>query len=131
MTFGGEFTTPLVATWAGVAGLVVIVAFRILTDRTATRSATQVLQDQINALRREHAAETREHALAMAALEAKVDIVNGELTEQRSLKHRMATDLAKSRLALDIVRRLQRECSCGALNPLAEILDNLAAHGDI
>lgn len=56
----------------------------------------------------------------MAALEAKYD-------EERGLKHKAYNDVARAAMALDLVRRLAAQCTCGVLEPLIEIVDRMAS----
>ena len=42
--------------------------------------------------------------------------------EQRTLKHAANNSLAKATLTLDLVRGLALKCTCGALDPLGDIL---------
>lgn len=54
----------------------------------------------------------------MAELEVKYDVARGD-------KHKAFNDVARTVMALDLVQRLSRECSCGVLAPLQEIIDRL------
>lgn len=48
-----------------------------------------------------------------------------ELSRARSEKHKARNDLARSLMALEVVRRLAEECTCGVLSPVIEIIERL------
>lgn len=52
-------------------------------------------------------------------LEAKYD-------DERSLKHKAYNDVARTVMALDLVRRLAAQCTCGALEPVIEIIERMS-----
>lgn len=45
--------------------------------------------------------------------------------EERGLKHKAYNDVARTTMALDLVQRLARECECGVLSPLQEVIGRL------
>lgn len=114
MTTAAIFGLPEAPTVLFIVALLIVVGYLLL------RAYSRNQQVEIDGLR-----------VAVKELNTKVDRLDAKYDEQRSLKHKALNDLAKSRLALDIVRRLQAECSCGALDPLAQILNNLTEAGDI
>lgn len=72
------------------------------------------LARQISDLRED--VERLEHHLA--DLEQRYD-------EQRGLKHKALNDVTRAVMALTLVQRLARECTCGALSPVIEIVDRM------
>lgn len=44
---------------------------------------------------------------------------------ERATKHKAFNDVARSVMALDLVRRLAEQCTCGVLDPLTEIIDRM------
>ena len=54
----------------------------------------------------------------MSDLEHKYNAERGE-------KHKAKNDIAKAVMALELVNRLAKECTCGVLAPLGEIIDRL------
>lgn len=47
--------------------------------------------------------------------------------EERGLKHKAYNDVARTVMALDLVQRLAKECTCGVLAPLEEVVSRLVA----
>jgi hypothetical protein len=60
-------------------------------------------------------------------LNARVAKLEAQYDQERRDKHQARNDLAKAVMALELVRRLAAECTCGVLSPLSEIIDRLAA----
>lgn len=54
----------------------------------------------------------------IAELEEKYD-------EERGQKHKAFNDVARTVMALELVRRLAKECTCGVLAPVGEIIERL------
>lgn len=52
-------------------------------------------------------------------------ILEAEIVEQRSMKHAISADLAKTVMALEVLRRLSHNCTCQALISVEEIVDQL------
>jgi hypothetical protein len=105
MIFGFEW--PIISTGFGVAGLAIIVGYKLITDHTATKSELESLREQIKDLR------------------SHVHTIETLYDEQRGAKHQAFNDVARALTALELVRRLARECTCGALTPLIEIIDRI------
>jgi uncharacterized protein (DUF3084 family) len=101
------FEWPIISTGFGVAGLAIIVGYKLIIDRSATKSELESLREQIHELR------THVHTIEQL------------YDEQRSDKHKARNDTARALTALELVRRLARECTCGALTPLTEIIDRI------
>lgn len=99
------FGFPTVATWAGVAGVALILLYRIVTDRSAFRD----LKHEVDELR------------------AHVEDLDHKYQVERSMKHKSRNDVARTVMALELVRRLGKDCTCGVLDPLMEIIDRLFA----
>lgn len=59
----------------------------------------------------------------LAASQAREQAKDDELAEQRSLKHAALNREARAAGTLDIVARLAPSCTCGALDPIVELLD--------
>ena len=56
--------------------------------------------------------------------------VNGleeKYDEERGQKHKAYNDVARTTMALDLVQRLAKECQCGVLSPLEQIIARLVA----
>lgn len=100
-----EWGIPTPATWAGVGGIALILLYRIITDRSAFRS----LRSEVDELRRH------------------VEDLDKKYQDERSMKHKSRNDVARAVMALELVRRLANDCTCGALAPLGEIIDRLFA----
>lgn len=100
---------PSAPTALGVLALVIVIAYKLISDRRAVMSEIGTLRGQVTTLDRK-----------LTALEVQYD-------EQRGLKHKANNDVARCVLALDLTQRLVRDCSCGALGPLVEIIDRLFA----
>lgn len=98
-----EWGIPTVATWAGVAGIGLILLYRIVVDRRAFNS----LSREVDALRKH------------------VEDLDAKYQAERSDKHKSRNDVARSVMALELVRRLAKDCTCGVLTPLTEIIDRL------
>ena len=58
-------------------------------------------------------------------LEKHVEKLEEDYNRERSDKHKARNDVARSVMALDLVRRLAQMCTCGALEPLLEIIDRM------
>jgi outer membrane murein-binding lipoprotein Lpp len=116
---------PANPTWLFILALALVIGYFLLRGYSKTQSV------EIEGLRKALNDQSLRHSNDLATVTAKVDRLEVLYDEQRSEKHRAQNELAKTRLALDIVRRLQAECTCGALKPLGDILANLADHGDI
>lgn len=61
----------------------------------------------------------------VATLEGKVEKIEARYDEERGLKHKAYNDVARTTMALDLVRSLARECTCNVLGPLPEIIDRV------
>lgn len=59
----------------------------------------------------------------LAAKDAVIQAKEDELTEQRSLKHAALNREARAQGTLDVIERLVPACTCGALDPVAPLLD--------
>lgn len=118
---------PVAPTALGVLLGAIVIAYWLLRDHSANAS----LQLEIAGLRAAMDRQSARHHADVMGLHEKIGRLEGQYDEQRSAKHQALNDVAKMKIAISIVRRLQRECTCGALDPLGEILANLAAHGDI
>jgi hypothetical protein len=55
----------------------------------------------------------------------KLSVLEHEYDRERGLKHRALNDVARTVMALDLVRRLAQECTCNVLAPVVEIVDRL------
>lgn len=62
----------------------------------------------------------RDLTIRVNGLEAKYDL-------ERKDKHKAYNDVARTTMALDLIRRLASECDCGVLSPVEEIIDRLFA----
>lgn len=58
-------------------------------------------------------------------LTVRVDSLEDKYDLERGLKHKAYNDVARTKMALDLVRRLAEECSCGVLSPLDEVIGRL------
>jgi hypothetical protein len=101
------FEWPIIGSGFGVIGLALVVGYKLITDHTATKSQIGTLQDEVT--------ELRAHVLRIEKL----------YDEQRGAKHQAFNDVARALTALELVRRLARDCTCGALTPLTEIIDRI------
>ena len=110
-------------TAVGVLALAVVVGYWLLRDR----SAFLTQHEEISSLRKALIAQSERHAVDVASLNAKLDVITRQYDDQRAAKHKANNDVAKTVMALDLVQRLARECSCGVLDPLTEIVDRLVA----
>ena len=61
----------------------------------------------------------------VARLEAHVSNLEAKYDQERKDKHRARNDVARAVMALDLVRRLAEQCTCGVLAPLTEIIDGM------
>lgn len=98
---------PITWTVSGAVGVALVVLYRIITDRSAVNSELEVLKRQIS--------ELSQH---VARLEALYD-------EQRGLKHQAFNDVARALTALELVRGMAEECTCGALGNLPPIIERV------
>lgn len=58
-------------------------------------------------------------------LTTRVNSLEEKYDEERGLKHKAYNDVARTTMALDLVRTLARECTCNVLGPLPEIIDRV------
>lgn len=61
----------------------------------------------------------------VAALQKHVGDLEERYDQQRSLKHQALQDVTKTVMALELVRRLAAQCSCGVLTPVVEIIERM------
>lgn len=101
------FDLPAAPTAGGVGVVLVVVLYRLIVDRNAFHSQIEDLQKEVGDLR------------------THVDNLDQKYQEERSLKHKSRNDVARSVMALELVRRLAKDCTCGVLAPLTEIIDRL------
>lgn len=118
---------PAAPTALGIVFLIIVVAYWLLRDRSAFLTQTT----EIAALRKRIDDQADRHHKDVLELNGKMGRLEALYDEQRSKKHQALNDVARLQLALAIVRRLQRECTCAALAPIDEILSNLAEHGEV
>jgi hypothetical protein len=102
-----ELGIPAAPTLGGVALGFIVVAYKLLSDRRAVMSEIGTLRSQVK------------------TLDGKVTEVERLYDEERGLKHKAFNDVARTVMALDLVQRLARECTCNVLSPLSEIIDRL------
>lgn len=108
MTFADVLTNLAIpAGGTGIVVLLIIVAYRLITDRSAVMAEVTTLKEQVRNLGNK-----------VAHLEEQYD-------EQRSLKHKALNDVARCVLVLDLVQRLSKDCDCESFQPVAEIVDRL------
>ena len=107
--------------WIFVTALALVIGYFLL------RAYTHNQQLQINGLRESLDRQAERHDREMQRMKdeftekvAKLEAYN---EEARSDRHRLRGELGKALLAIDIIRNLQGNCTCGALHPLAGILD--------
>lgn len=60
-------------------------------------------------------------------LEKHLENLEVKYNEERGLKHKARNDVARTVMALELVRRLAAECTCGVLAPVIEIIDRMFA----
>ena len=101
--------------------LVIVIIWLLWRDSAPVRS----LEHEVQALRHELAEQARRHAEDMGRVNAKMQLLEEENVRQRSMKHKVTGDLAKTVIALELVRRLAEECTCKVLSPLEEIINKL------
>jgi hypothetical protein len=58
-------------------------------------------------------------------LEAKLSELEHLYDQERGLKHKAFNDVARASMALEMVRRLAAQCTCGVLEPLVEIVNRM------
>src|SRR5437899_11444442 len=87
-------------TAAGVTTVIVVVAYRLIIDRSAVKSELKNLTGQVK------------------TLSDKVNHLEVLYDEQRGLKHQAFNDVARALTALELVRRLARDFTCEVLAPL-------------
>ena len=104
----------------GVAGLGVVIiaviglAKFLLGDRTVAMSNAQ------------HISELRED---ITTLERKVEALEHDLDEQRTMKHALKNELTKALLVISFIKSSTPHCTCGVLDrvrPLIESFDTSA-----
>ena len=105
---------PITATASGAVGIGLILLYKLITDRSAINAQIEAMQHQIETLERELAAQ----GVHLAQVEGLYD-------EQRGLKHQAFNDVARALTALELVKRLATECTCGVLTPLASIIERI------
>jgi hypothetical protein len=101
------FEWPIIGSGFGVIGLALVVGYKLITDHTATKSQIGTLQDEVTDL--------RAHVLRIEKL----------YDEQRGQKHQAFNDVARALTALELVRQLAHDCTCGALTRLTDIIDRI------
>lgn len=100
-----------------VGGLVVIAG--VIRFLFGDNKAFQVLKDEIQMLREGQ----QENASKLAAVEALYN-------ENRTDKHMYINKYARSQVLLGVVKRLADQCTCGALDNVAELIDRALADAD-
>ena len=92
------------------ATLVVIVALAryLLSDKSVAATHTQ----QIASMRAD-----------IATMKKEIEVLQEEVTTQRTLKHGFKNELTRALLLLYFVR--QADCTCGALVPVKTLIDRL------
>jgi hypothetical protein len=93
--------------WAVGGGVALMALVSLIRWLLGDNSQVSLLRDEVADLRERQA------------------VMETEIREQRSLKHGLSGDLAKAVMALEVVRRLAQNCSCGALDSIEEIVDQL------
>lgn len=63
----------------------------------------------------------------VANLTKHVEDLESLYDQERGAKHKARNDVARTVMALELVRRLARECTCGVLGPVIEIIDRMFA----
>lgn len=97
---------------AGI-GVVVIAAIGLVKFLLGDRSASTTQRSQIQALQKD-----------VIELKTQVSVLQTDLGEQRSLKHKALNQLAVARGVLHVVGQLADTCTCGALQPMGGLLDD-------
>lgn len=64
----------------------------------------------------------------ITSLERNVGALRREVTEQRHLKHDFEGKVIALQNALKLVRIQARRCSCGALDPIQQLLEEIGTH---
>ena len=63
----------------------------------------------------------------VADLREQITEIERKYDQERGDKHKARNDVARSVMALELVRRLAKQCTCGVLEPVIEIIDRLFA----
>lgn len=58
-------------------------------------------------------------------LTAQMSSLRKQYDESRAEKHKARNDVARTVMALELVQRLAKECKCGVLSPVQEIVDRM------
>lgn len=115
------FGLPAAPTAAFVVALGLVLLYLLWRDSSPVRA----LQQEVVELRRSLNDQAARHARDIAEVNLKMKALEDENMRQRSAKHKVTGDLAKTVIALDLVKNLAQRCTCGALHPLREIIDRL------
>ena len=113
------FNLPEAPTALGVVALVVVIGYLLLNGYSRT------LRSEITDLRDALDRQSKQHRADMAHVNKKIEELEEENVRQRSMKHKVSGDLAKTVIALALVQRLARECTCNVLSPLKDIIERL------
>lgn len=113
-----------VGPWLGGGGAAVV-ALGIFRLFFGDRTVDSTLQAEIAGLRKSLADQSTRHQEEIGALRERQAVLEERYDEQRTLKHAVSGDLAKAVMALEVVRRLSRNCTCKALVSVEEIVDQL------
>lgn len=93
--------------WAIGGGLGAVALIAFIRWMLSDNSQVLLLRSEVNELRERQAS------------------LESEINEQRTLKHAISGDMARAVMALEVVRRMAQNCTCNALEPVEQIVDQL------
>lgn len=109
MSDAGSVVAGLGVVFIAIVGL----ARYLLSDRSVAATHTKQIAD----LKAE-----------LAAMRVEMAMLRNEVAEQHHLKHVAIGKQSAAEGTLDLVRSLYDQCTCGALLPLARLLDRRSDH---
>lgn len=111
--------------WAVGGGVAFLALVSLIRFLLSDRGASDTLHKEIAGLRKSLTDQSARHQAEMNGLRERQAKLEALYDEQRTLKHAITGDLAKAVMALEVVRRLSRNCTCQALISVEEIVDQL------